>query len=123
MKYNDIHKIVSIGENYSGYNESEKNVFHQKSKQYLKELVQILGLKNGEYQIRCNKAGIACLGEVILHTNNLYVQLGGSFCREDFMYRTCKGQKDYTGGTNRYMRYEELYDMNKVASIFSALLP
>lgn len=39
---------------------------------------------------------------------NIYIQLCQGSNRDAFMYRSCKGRKDYTGGPNRWMKWSTL---------------
>jgi hypothetical protein len=83
-------------------------------------LARTLALKMGleDYDIRSCKGGPAVSGEIILHAEWIYIQFGISCFdgKTQFMYRTCKGMKDYTGGMNRYMDFDKLLDLDKVAA-------
>ena len=91
-----------------------KEQFHRLAKSTFKKLAEELELVPGTYDIRSNKAGPAVLGEVTLHAEDFYVQAGGSV-NPTILYRTCKGRKDYCGGTNNFMPIELLYDMPRIA--------
>jgi len=105
-----------------GYNERPKAEFHRMAKKILKEVADRLGLQASEYSIRSNVAGIAVSGEVTLHADWVYIQLGQSCWGPDFgfMYRSCKGQRDYTGGQNRWMRWDALLDLDRACDAFRA---
>jgi hypothetical protein len=122
MTQKEINRLISIAKTFPGYDEVTKAEFHRLGKKYLKELARIMELAPGEFEIRSNKAGIACLGEVILHTRNLYVHLGGSLPNGRFYYRAVKGMKDYTGGANAWMDYERLLDQHNIAGHFTRYL-
>ena len=103
------------GENIQGYDEEqllEKKAFHRDGKKFLASLANGLGLNPGAYEIRSNTAGPAVSGEVTLHTDHLYVQLGEFSTRRgvSILYRSCKGRKDYTGGANNFCSCTELKD-------------
>jgi hypothetical protein len=99
--------LQNLAENWDGsYEQKEK--FHREGRKLLKEVASRLGLKKENFSIRSNKGGPAVLGDVILHSDTLYINLGGSYFNKSFMFRSCKGQKDYTGGTNNWMTYEFL---------------
>ncbi len=119
MNLSEICKLIGIGTTFTGYNETEKEMFHKLGKKYLKQLAGIMELKPGEFTIRSNKGGIAVLGEVILHSNNLYIHFGGSYGSERFYYRCVKGQRDFTGGANAWMEFNKLRDMHAVAEHFT----
>ena len=89
----------------------DKEQFHRKYRKVLRDLAKSFGLTQNQYEVRSCKGGSAVLGEVILHTDNLYLQVGGSLCGSDdptVMYRTCNGRKDYCGGVNQFMRIDQL---------------
>jgi len=97
-------KAITIGEIFenwdgSAYNTADfnsKRSFHLTGTRLLRKVADIMGLPKGSYEARSCKGGMAVSGEVILHTNNFYVCVGRDFA----YYRSCKGQRDYTGGTN-----------------------
>jgi hypothetical protein len=93
---------------YSFSNQCGKESFHRLGRSILKAVSEQMDLPKGSFEIRSNKAGMACLGEVTLHADGVYIQLGGSRPSDRFYFRSCKGQKDYTGGANCWMKYEFL---------------
>ena len=89
----------------------DKETFHRTWARNLRRLATALGLVKGQFTVRSNKGGDGVLGEVTLHSDTLYLQVGGSCCgpdKPDVMYRSCEGQKDYTGGYNRRTTPEAL---------------
>lgn len=82
-----------------------KDAFHRKYRKVLNHFAKRLGLQMGTYEVRSCKGGPAVLGEVILHSDTLYMQVHRGFTGEGIqvLYRSCKGRKDYSGGQNRYM--------------------
>ena len=98
-----------------------KDAFHALARKQFKALVAELGLQKGEYDLRTNKAGPAVLGETTLHTDKIYVQVGGSATCY-LMYRTCNGRKDYCGGQNRYMQIEDLRNVKKMATLIGFII-
>lgn len=110
----DYEKFIVAVHNDAAYNEDNKITFHKQSTAMLKALAGKLGLNAGEYSIRSNKAGIAVSGEITLHSDSLYIQFSQS--RQGcFLWRTCNGRKDYCGGPNRWMKWEELQNLDNVA--------
>ena len=79
-----------------------KEAFHRKYKSKLRAIAKALGLTVGTFDVRSNKGGPAVLGEVVLHSDTLYVSVGGLDATR-VMFRGCKGRKDYTGGVNRWI--------------------
>ena len=98
-----------------------KDAFHALARKQFKALVAELGLQKGEYDLRTNKAGPAVLGETTLHTDKIYVQVGGSASCY-LMYRTCNGRKDYCGGQNHYMQIEDLRNVKKMATLIGFII-
>jgi hypothetical protein len=87
-----------------------KEAFHRKYRKVLKAFAKRLGLPEGSYEVRSCKGGPAVLGEVILHSDKLYMQVHQGFTGEGIqvLYRSCNGRKDYSGGQNRYMPVDAL---------------
>jgi hypothetical protein len=110
-------KIVKLPLNgYSDSSASNKEVYLRLGRSVLRSLAKELGLR--EYRVSVNKAGIAVSGDVTLigiwdDNNGIYVSLSspGMFKQngtEIFLWRSARHMKDYTGGHNRNMSYEEL---------------
>jgi hypothetical protein len=76
-----------------------KEKFHTAGKSFLKAFVKELGIEK-PYNIYSNKGGPAVFGDVILHTNHLYVCLG-----EYNYWRTVTDILDYSGHTNHEIKY------------------
>ena len=79
-----------------------KKNFHKKHKVILCNIAEGLGLKKSEYDVRSCLGGPAVLGEVILHTDKFYLQVGG-MTTDQFMYRSAKSRQDYSGGANQWL--------------------
>lgn len=120
MQTRDIKQIIDIAHTFQGYDSEPKATFHRLAKKYLEEIARLMKLTPGTYEVRTNKAGVAVLGEVTLHSETIYVQFGGSIPHMQFYYRTVKGRKDFTGGTNTWMHYTRLEEMQEVADALSA---
>jgi len=122
MKPAELTQLQSLVKNPGScsYNETNKAKFHRLAKSCLREIAKQLGLDKGTFTIRSNMAGIAVSGEVTLHGDDIYISLSadGPFSEPQFMYRSCKGQKDYTGGGNNWMRYADLSDMDRAIERF-----
>jgi len=88
-------------------------------KRLLKQLAKELELLEGSYDIRVNPAGPAVSGEAVLHGEWIYIDLGQSCLGRNFgfMWRTCKGRKDYTGNENHWSQWKMLLDIPKLACI------
>jgi len=86
------------------YDAEAKRVFHSRAKSQLRRIATALGLEPGSYDLRSNQAGIAVSGEIILHSDHLYVQVSQSAMgyHSGILFRTCKGRKDFVGGPNNF---------------------
>jgi len=86
------------------YDAAAKRLFHSRARSQLRRLATTLGLASGSYDLRSNPAGIAVSGEITLHTECLYVQASQSVMgnANGILFRTCKGRKDYVGGSNNF---------------------
>lgn len=124
----DAHKITRLvrivtSTHINGYSDEaamQKEEFISLCRSYLRMIANKMGLPAGSYDIRVNRAGVAVSGDVHLHTDTLYVAFEQSCLGNDFgfMYRSCKGRKDYTGGQNRWMRWENLLSIPNVVKAF-----
>jgi len=94
-----------------------KERFLKGCREIAKELARLMGLAKGSYDIRTNPGGMAVSGDVHLHGERIYVALEQSCIRGlGFYYRRCEGRKDYCGKVNRWVRWERLLDLPKLAA-------
>ena len=94
---------------------ANKERWHRLGRGLARTLAEKMGLE--DVSICSCKGGPAVTGEIILHADWIYIQFGITcFGGEtQFMYRTCEGMKDYTGGMNRWMSFDSLLDLDRVA--------
>lgn len=99
------------------YNSEAKERFHKQGAAVLRALARELGYQRGDYDLRHNQGGVAVSGEITLHSDTLYVELFQSALGPayGFMWRTCNGRKDYTGGRNRWTAWSRLLDLPSLA--------
>ena len=101
------------------YNEAQKRSFHATAQSRLRQLAIIeLQLEPNSFDIRSNKGGIAVSGEITLHHDKVYVQVSQPFGGDGttgILIRTCKGQRDYTGGHNHFAPLALLDDVPALA--------
>ena len=99
-----LHKLLNSELSYNAQNKKE---FHRVGKKVLRQIADALGLSKNNYEIRSCLGGIAVGGEVILHSDSLYISIQeGSF--DDIMYRHVKSRKDYSGDVNCWMSCDYL---------------
>lgn len=105
------------------YDEQQKKRFHDTVRSRLKKLAATLGLPAGTYGIRSNKAGIAVSGEITLHHDRVYVQVGqyGLSSGHGILIRTCRSRKDSTGGLNHFLPLSNLDDIPALAAAIHAI--
>ena len=88
----------------------------------LKAVAAELGLQSGTYDIRSNLSGTAVAGEITLHGEHIYIQFCESMPELEVLYRSCKGRKDYSGGCNNWMKYNDLLDLPKACNEFKRVM-
>ena len=124
MKAN-LQQLVEIGSGkYIGYNQDAKNNFHYLARHVARQIAKKLGLEKGSYDIRTNMGGIAVCGETTLHGENIYIQISQSCLGPNmgFMYRSCQGRLDYTGGPNQWMKWDELANLDAACRKFESVM-
>lgn len=98
---------------YSNAGAAKKETLHTSGRSFLRGLAKELCIEDGAFDVRSNKGGIAVSGEVILHSDKIYVQLSESCIGSggiSVMYRNCAGRKDYCGGTNNFVDVSSLQE-------------
>jgi hypothetical protein len=105
------------------YDEQQKRRFHTIARSRLKKLAAELALPQGSFDLRSNKAGIAVSGEITLHHDDAYIQVGqfGLSSGHRILIRTCKGRKDYIGGANHFVALRMLDDIPALAAAVHAI--
>jgi hypothetical protein len=79
-----------------------KKELHIKAKTFLKLFARkMMKLDDDKYDVRSNPAGDAVCGEITLHTDSLYVQVGAE-SHLPVLFRKCHGRTDYTGESNNW---------------------
>ena len=116
-----IEQFIRIAKKDVSYNGTLKAKFHREGKKVLGEIAKKLGLAPGTFDIRSNMGGIAVSGEVTLHGENIYIQFIQGFSNR-FMFRSCKGRKDYCGGPNNFVEYESLSNLDAVCERFRRVM-
>ncbi|SFQ10207.1 hypothetical protein SAMN03159463_05656 [Mesorhizobium sp. NFR06] len=100
------------------YDEQQKRRFHMTARLSLKRLAAELALPSGSLDLRSNRAGIGVSGEITLHHDRAYIQVGqfGLSSGHGILIRTCRGRKDYTGGPNHFVALCMLEDIPALAA-------
>ena len=102
--------LVTLAYRGVAYDAEAKKAFHSEARKALGRLAESLGYERCNFDIRSNPGGVTVSGDVILHSDELYVTVscGGFSHNGEIMYRRCKGRRDYTGDRNRYAGIREL---------------
>ncbi|WP_189479118.1 hypothetical protein [Mesorhizobium sp.] len=105
------------------YDGEQKRRFHTTARSRLKRLAAELALPSGSYELRSNKGGIAVSGEIILHHDRTYIQVGqfGLSSGHGVLIRTCNGRRDFTGGANHFVALSLLNDIRALAAAVRAI--
>ena len=94
-----------------GHDEAAKRLFHSEARKALRRLADALGLSAGRYDLRVCAGGPAVSGEVILHGEQLYVQVSLSgYGPNQLLYRRVRDRQDYCGQRNHWATIRELLD-------------
>ena len=104
------------------YQPDLKEAFHQCGTALLRRIAGDLGYGKGSYDLRSNKGGIAVSGEITLHADDLSIQFAQRYsgAAHDILYRACQNRRDFTGGRNLYMRFDDLRDYPAALARFAA---
>lgn len=94
-----------------------KRTFHTEARRALRRLADAFQVAGDTYEIRVCAGGSAVSGEVILHADELYVQVSiGGFGRGEILFRRCRGRSDYVGERNHWAGIAELIDPTTLAA-------
>lgn len=109
MSKTDLIELASLNGRCS-YEDANKASFRRLALRLLKEVAEIMGLNKGTCDIRYNPGGIAVSGDATLHGEKVYVSLNADGFSGGILVRSCKGRKDYVGGTNRWFSLDRLIE-------------
>ncbi|MGD9657515.1 MAG: hypothetical protein AB7U61_07715 [Methylocystis sp.] len=86
------------------YDRAQKKLFHAKGRAALRALAKELRLPPDSFTIRTCEGGVAVAGEIILHGENVYIQISQPATGADsgVLIRSCNGRRDYEGGRNHF---------------------
>lgn len=94
-----------------GHDDAAKRLFHNEARKALRRLANALGLEPGRYDLRVCAGGPAVSGEVILHGEQLYVQVSLSgYGPNQLLYRRVRDRRDYCGLRNHWATIRDLLD-------------
>lgn len=107
------------------YAATAKGYFHREGRRVLREVAKRLGLAPGSFTIRSNMGGVAVCGEVVLHSDKLYINLAaeGHPSNRTFWFRRVSGRpakrgERYFSGPNHHMTFGALTDLDEAVKHF-----
>lgn len=114
---------VLVARSFAGDSRA-KSTFHAEGRRALQRLADALGLERGRYDLRSCLGGPAVMGEVILHGEELYVQLGQAILGADrcVLFRRVRGRDDYCGLGNHWASIGELLAPERFAGRIAGAL-
>ncbi len=99
------------------HDDAAKRLFHAEARKALRRLADALHLGRADYDLRVCSGGPAVSGEVILHSDHLYVQVALSgYGAGEILFRRVAGRQDYSGGRNHWAGIRELLDPDRFAA-------
>ena len=104
----NISKMLQLATVGCGGNLANKTAFARTAKTVLHEVAGRMGLAAKDYDLKFNPGGPAVSGEVTLHSDTSYVQFSADAKHLGVMVRSCAGRKDYCGGKNNWISWDEL---------------
>ncbi|WP_210234905.1 hypothetical protein [Methylocystis sp. B8] len=106
------------------YDGAQKKLFHQNGRTALRALAKELRLPPNSFDIRSCLGGVAVSGEIILHGENIYIQLSQPATGADsgILIRSCNGRRDYEGGRNHFAPLSLLDEPAALASDVRAVM-
>lgn len=98
------------------HDDTAKRLFHNEARKALRRLADALHLRSADYDLHICAGGPAVSGEVILHTDKLYVQVALSgYGAGEILFRRVTSRQDYCGGRNHWASIRELLDADRFA--------
>jgi hypothetical protein len=106
------------------YDGAQKKLFHQKGRAALRALAKELGLPPNSFDIRSCLGGVAVSGEIILHSESVYIQISQPATGVDsgVLIRSCSDRRDYEGGRNHFMPLALLDEPTALAGYVRAVM-
>jgi hypothetical protein len=97
------------------YDATAKKLFQSEARRALRQLADALGYDKSDYDLRICAGGPAVGGEVILHSNEVYIQVTCDGQGGDVLYRRCRDRRDYIGERNHVVAMRELTNAGALA--------
>lgn len=108
----DLVKFLRLQRSIQGYQEEPKKEFHRLGHKLAFTLAKGIGLKPDQYEIRHMEGGIGVPGEIVLHSDSIYIQF--SDVEFGMLYRKVKNRRDYVGQRNCWLPWRQFADLGSV---------
>ena len=104
--------LVALARRGVSYDPEGKRAFHREARSALRIAARHMGLGPGDYDLRSNMAGTAISGDIVLHADEIYIQVSIPCFGpgREVMFRRCKGRSDYRGLHNNFCDIAVLAD-------------
>lgn len=110
--------LIALAHKGVAYDERAKKLFLSDGRKALRALADALGLPDEGYDIRVQRGGVAVSGDVTMHGETIYVQLGLGVmgAGREVMFRKVAGRKDFIGDRNHFASVHELIKPGTLAA-------
>ena len=109
--------LVTLARRGVSHDEDAKRLFQAEARKTLRRLAEALVLSPSTYDIRVCAGGPAASGEVILHGEQLYVQVSlGGYGPGEVLFCRVSGRTDLVGARNSWAAIRELVDADAFAA-------
>lgn len=109
--------LLTLARRGVSYDDAAKRAFHSEGRTAMRRLAEALQLAEAGFEVRSQRAGPACSGEITLHGEEVWVQLSlGAFGPDrELMYRRVRGRDDHIGDRNRFASIRDLLSPDRFA--------
>lgn len=111
--------LVALAYRGVGYDQAAKTAFHSEGRRALIRVADALGLADDSYDVRSNRGGPSCSGEITLHGEEVWVRLALSPMGEgrEVLFRRVRGRQDHIGtGRNNWASVRDLVSPDRFAA-------
>ncbi|WP_088183849.1 hypothetical protein [Sphingobium sp. Z007] len=109
--------LLTLARRGVSYDDAAKRAFHSEGRTAMRRLAEALQLAEAGFEVRSQKAGPACSGDITLHGEEVWVQLslGALGPDRELMYRRVRGRDDHIGDRNRFASIRDLLSPDRFA--------
>lgn len=109
--------LLTLARRGVSYDDAAKRAFHSEGRTAMRRLAEALQLAEAGFEVRSQRAGPACSGEITLHGEEVWVQLslGALGPDRELMYRRVRGRDDHIGDRNRFASIRDLLSPDRFA--------